>query len=264
MNTKEHPLSDSSPNKKGTVHRVLRLLSCFAEQRYWTVNELAARLDLPRGTVHRLVGLCKPLNFISQRPDGKCEPGVGMYRLAGVLSANVPLHELAKPILHRIRDEINETVFLTLLLRGELRMYFALIASPNDPMRYAMETNTLSPLSWGAFGRSLLAFLSEEEIDEVIQQGDVSPVDGKPLSEKTLRPSLKQIREDGYAYTYQQRTAKSHGLAAPFFSPNGEVVGNIAVAIPDFRFHNHDRDTLIRLICEGAQQMTDNLGGRTG
>jgi DNA-binding IclR family transcriptional regulator len=256
----DNSLSEAS--SKGTVHRILRLLACFAERQQWTVNELAQHLDLPRPTVHRLVNLCKPLNFIDQRPDGRCEPGAGLHRLAGVLSANVPLHELARPVLHRIRDKTNETTFLTLLLRGELGMFFSLIASPNDPMRYAMETNHLWPLSWGAFGRSLLAFLSASEVEEVIRRAEPSPMDNRPLVASELKKSLKQIRELGYAHTYQQRTTRSHGIAAPFFSATGEVLGNIAVAIPDFRFGEHNFDELVELVSEGARELTTKLGGR--
>lgn len=257
----EHPLLEAA--SKGTVHRVLRLLACFAERRHWTVNELAVRLDLPRSTVHRLVGLCKPLNFLSQQADGRFEPGVGLYRLAGVLAAGVPLHELARPMLHRIRDRVNETAFLTLLLRGELRMFFALVASPSDPLRYTMETNTLWTLSWGAFGRSLLAYLDKAEVDTVIARKDPSPMDGRPLVASELRKSLDKIRHDRYAYTYEQRTARSHGIAAPFFSATGDVVGNIAVAIPDFRFREHDFAMLVKLVRDGANEMTLALGGTT-
>src|SRR5690606_33383825 len=86
----------------GTVNRVLRLLSCFAEQDRWGLNELAQALSLPKATTHRLLGLCKPLNFVAQTEDGVYQPGLALYRLAGKLASEMPLNKIAEPILNEV------------------------------------------------------------------------------------------------------------------------------------------------------------------
>src|SRR3546814_15802845 len=83
----------------GTVNRVLRLLGCFAEQERWGLNDLARALNLPKATAHRLLGLCKPLNFVMQDDDGMYQPGLALYRLAGTPASEIPPAQFAAPIL---------------------------------------------------------------------------------------------------------------------------------------------------------------------
>jgi IclR family KDG regulon transcriptional repressor len=256
--------SESSPPRasadSGTVNRILRILSCFAEKERWGLNDLSRALNLPRGSTHRLLNLCKPLSFVTQDEDGFYTAGLELYRLAGKLASEMPVNRIAEPILQSVRDQTNETAMLTLLARNDLKMFFSLTASPAHPMRYRIEKNRLEPLAWGATGRALLAFLSPEEIDEVIRRAEPSPLDGRPLAPAELRRALKTIRTDGYAVSYAQRAPDSYGVAVPFFDARGEVQGNIALTIPDFRFESHNQDRLVALLREAVESLTRQLG----
>jgi DNA-binding IclR family transcriptional regulator len=252
----------AAPADTGTVHRVLRLLSAFAERERWSNAELSRHLGLPRGTTNRLLLLCKPAQFVEQDADGLYGPGPELYRLAGQLVSRMPLQRMAQPVLDGLRDAIDETALLTLLVRNELKMFFALTAAPSHPMRYAIETNKLQPLAWGATGRALLAWLTEEEIAEVIRRREPSPLDGRALDAAELRASLQAIREQGTAVTHSQRTPQAYGLAAPFFDREGQVRGNLAFTIPDFRFRRKDAPRLTKLLEEAARDLERRLGWR--
>lgn len=264
MVTKQSAASAAPPPRadadNGTVNRVLRILTRFAEKERWGLNELSRSLNLPRGTTHRLLNLCKPLNFVTQDEDGHYMPGIELYRLAGRLASEIPINQIADPILQELRDRTDETVLLTLLVRNELKMFFSLSASPAHPLRYRIEKNRLEPLSWGATGRTLLAFLSQEEIDRILERAEPSPLDGRPLDPDELLQSLETIRRDGYAASYSQRAPGAYGLAVPFFDARGEVRGNLTLTIPDFRFDPARQDELVALLREGAATLTRRLG----
>jgi IclR family KDG regulon transcriptional repressor len=244
----------------GTVNRVLRMLSCFAENERWGVNDLAKALGLPKATAHRLLNLCIPLNFITQDESGAYKPGLALYRLAGKLATEMPINKLAEPILRDIRDHTDETVLLVLLDRPELQMYFSLSASPAHPLRYTILHNRLQPLSWGASARSLLAFLEPEEIEEVVRRADPSPLTNRPLDSIDLRHSLTQIREQGYALSYAERAPDSHGIAVPFFDNHGQVRGNLTLTIPGFRFDQAKLPEWIDLLKRSGSALTALLG----
>lgn len=250
----------SPPADTGTVHRVLHLLAAFAERERWSNADLSRHLGLPRGTTNRLLLLCKPAQFVEQDADGLYVPGPELYRLAGQLVSKMPLQRMAQPILDGLRDAIDETALLTLLVRNELKMFFALTAAPSHPMRYAIETNKLEPLAWGATGRTLLAWLTEEEVEQVIRRGEPSPLDGRPLDPVELRASLKAIRGKGTAVTHSQRTPQAYGIAAPFFDSEGKVRGNLAFTIPEFRFHQRDVPRLTKLLEQAARDLERRLG----
>lgn len=245
----------------GTVHRVLRILACFAEKDEWGLNELARALQLPRASAHRLLNLCKPLNFVAQNEAGRYVPGVELYRMAGKLSSEMPVHRLARPVIDAIRDETDETTLVALLVRSELQMFFSLSASPSHPMRYAVEKNRLQPLSWGAPARVMLAHLSPDEIETVAERAEPSPLDGRPLDVAELRESLEKIRREGYAVTFAHRSPDSWGIAAPFFDATGQVVGSINITVPSFRFAQHDAQQLAAQVRHAAARLTKQLGG---
>lgn len=244
----------------GTVSRTLQMLSAFSERNEWRVSALAQRLELPRSTVHRLLNLCRTQGFVDTDGDGTYTPGLALYRLAGRLSFEMPLRRVATPLLSAFTQEFGEVSLLTVVDRATLKIFFAAKAEPSAPMRYVIETNTLGPLGWGATARAILAFMSEAEIAEVIRRAEPSPVDGRAVDPAELTRSLAEIRAKGYAITQKQRTPEGVGIAVPFFNAAGEVVGNIGVTVPVFRFEPRSEAPLVKALARMAEDVSRALG----
>jgi len=141
-----------------------------------------------------------------------------------------------------------------------MRNHFSLSASPSHPLRYAILHNRLQPSSWGATARSLLAFLSPEEIQGVIRRAEPSPLNGRPLQSTELRRALAKIREQGYAVSYAERAPEVHGIAVPFFDNQGQVRGNLTLTIPDFRFDSAKLPEWVALLRESVTDLTSRFG----
>lgn len=244
----------------GTVNRALRILSSFASKDRWALNDLARTLNLPKASAHRLLNLCKPLGFVEQDQDGFYTAGIELYRIAGKLAAEIPINRLVDPLLQSIRDQTNETALLTLLARNELSMFFSHVASPSHPLRYTIECNRHQPLPWGAAGQSILAFMSEDEINRVIERREPSPLDNRALNPEELQDAIKRIRHLGYASSYSERVSEMHGIAVPFFDSSKQVRGNIMITIPHFRFEPSRQDELVNLLRISVAELTRRLG----
>jgi len=244
----------------GTVSRTLSLLGCLAEREAWGVSALSQRLNLPRSTVHRLLNLCRVQGFVDNAGPGLYGPGLALFRLTGRLSFQMPLRRIVLPLLTEFTQQFGETSLLTAVDRSELKVFFAAKAETSAPMRYVIETNTLGPLSWGASGRATLAYLTEAEIAEVIRRAEPSPVDGRPLDAKELRKSLADIRAKGYAITQKQRTPEGVGISVPIFDAADQVVGNVGVTVPTFRFRPRDEPALVRALAKMAATVSEALG----
>jgi IclR family transcriptional regulator, KDG regulon repressor len=250
-------------DETGTVARTLQLLGCLGEREAWRISALSQRLDMPRSTVHRLLNLCRAQGFVDSDGEGTYSPGLALYRLSGRLSFQMPLRRIVLPLLTEFTRTFGETSLLTVLDRPALKMFFATKAEPSAPMRYVIETNALGPLGWGATARALLAYLSEAEIGEVIRRAEPSPVDGRPLDAKELLKSLRDIRAKGYAITRQQRTPEGVGIAVPFFDAAGDVIGDVGVTVPTFRFRERDAPALVGALTEMAAKVSQALGSVT-
>ncbi|OZI26113.1 hypothetical protein CAL26_01820 [Bordetella genomosp. 9] len=250
----------ASPADTGTVNRVLRILVAFAARDRWPLNELARELDLPRASVHRLLKLCRPLGFVDQDAEGLYTPGIELYRVAGKLSAEMPINRLAAPLLQGLRDATDETAMLVLLSRQELGIFMSDIAWPSHPLRYTVPLNQLQPLTWGAAGRSVLAFMEPQEIEQAIAQAATSPLNGRPLDVPELRQTLQRIREQGYATSYAERAPDMHGIAVPLFDQGGQVRGNLMVTVPHFRYDEKKQQEHLALLRTASRELARRLG----
>ena len=249
---------------QGTVHRVTRLLTSVVDHPNESAGALAVRVGLPRSTTHRLLALLRDGGFVDDGVDGGYTAGAELFRLAGRLIADVPYQRLAQPLLQALTARFDETALLTLLARGPLKMFYGAAAAPADPMRYDMELNRLESLAWGATGRSLLAWLDDAEIDAVVARNEPAPVGGRPLEPAELIRSLRAIRSDGYAMTHSHRTRQAIGIAVPFFAADGEVVGNVALLVPSFRFDEARLPAIVEALRDGADRMSRVLGHEGG
>jgi DNA-binding IclR family transcriptional regulator len=223
------------PRESGTVRRVLMVLRDLVDHPGDPPASMAARLNLPRSTVHRLLATLRAEDFASLDAAGATTAGPELYRLAGRLRDALPYPQLAEPVLRRLSDRFGETSLLVLLERRQLRMFCACSASPPDPMRYNIELHRRESLAWGATGRSILAFLAPAEIDAVIARAEVSPGDGRPLDRNELVRALAAIRRAGHAVTRSHRTQGAVGIAVALFDAQQQVVGSVALLVPAFR-----------------------------
>jgi DNA-binding IclR family transcriptional regulator len=249
------------PEKEtGTVRRVLLLLSCLADHQGDSAQSLAARLNLPRSTVHRLLAMLRANGFADSEASSSFEPGPELFRIAGRLGARMPYRKLAEPYLQALSAEFHETSILALLLREQLKMYYAAKGSPADPMRYNIELGALEPLVWGATARVLLAHLSEQEIATALKRREPSPARQLEPDEAEVRDSLSQIRRDGYGITHAHRTLNTVGIAAPFFDGEGKVVGSLGFLIPEFRWTSAPQEAVVQAVVDAAARMSRQLG----
>lgn len=244
----------------GTVSRTLHVLQCFSEQQEWRVGLLAQRLNLPRSTAHRLLNLCRAQGFVESDGVGVYRAGLGLYRLAGRLSFQMPMRRIATPLLTEFTRTHSEASLLTVVDRTAMKAFFAAKAEPSAPMRYIIKTNALAPLGWGASARAILAFMSEGEIAEVVRRAEPSPMDGRPLDVKELTRALPKIRAKGYAITQNQTTPGGVGIAVPFFDAAGDVAGNVCVTVPVFRFTSRNETVYVKALATMAAKISDTLG----
>lgn len=249
-------------NEIGAINRVLKLVSLLSDHSQLTAKQAATLLDWPVSTTHRLLRKLAELEFAQQTEKGGFTAGMELFRIVGRLSGKMPFVEIAEPLLNALTRQFNETSMLTILERRQLRMYIALAASPQDPMRYIIELNRRDPLVWGASGHALLAYLRPEEIDAAIATCTTPNVRGEMLDEARLRKELEEAARKGYALTHSHRTLNSVGLAVPCFGPNGDVIGSVAFQVPNFRFREEQTEGMVAALTQTATIISQQIGAQ--
>lgn len=246
----------------GTVARAVQLLARVAVEGTTTIKSLSQALSLAPSTVHRLLDLLANQGMIEHdAKHRRYSIGPEFYRVSALVVTRYDVVTLALPILRAVADETDESCVLGLYWPHQRRMSFAKCADSTRPLRYRVQLNTPLPIVWGASGRSILAHLPADEVEQVLAEEDASPGKGEALpSPDALARELAEIRVRGYAMSRGQKIAGAVGISAAVFGASGRVIGSLSITIPEIRFIEEQADKLGQLIQIRAGELSARLG----
>ncbi len=215
-----------------SVDRALRLLQELGGHASGaTLDELAGAAGLPKSSVHRTLAALRERGFVGQHSDGRYLIGWELLRVAFDFYDRIDLRAALRPLLERLRDELNETVHLGVLDGGDV-VYVDKLESTH-PVTLTSRVGGRNPAHCTAVGKALLAWMypTDEALREWIRgQGTL---ERRTPSSITTADALVQeaarIRVDGYARDREESEIGVRCIAAPVFL--GAKVPRAAISI---------------------------------
>ncbi|MBO9513957.1 MAG: IclR family transcriptional regulator [Variovorax sp.] len=256
--------STGDASGSGIVGRITALLKVLAEtEGESSLSEIAARMNLPPSSTHRLLHLLLDEGFVDRGTDSRTyRAGLEFHRVGGLLASRADVPNLAHGFMQAVVDACDETCMLSLYVPRTRHAMVVRAIHGSHPLRYEAALYVPSSLVWGATGQGILAFLPEETIDEVLQAEGPSPVDpAKVVKPQSVRRELARIREQGYAHTKGQKIKGAEGFSAPVFNSNG-VVAALCITLPDSRYKASMEVQLARTLMTQANLFSASLGWR--
>ncbi|WP_216893098.1 IclR family transcriptional regulator [Nocardia alni] len=208
------------------------------------VTEIANELGLTKAAVHRILTALRNRDLIALEPTTRRYAlGHAAIALGRAYLARTDLRVMAAPELRRLATQTGETATLS-IRRGNTRMYIDQVV-PDQELRMEVALGVPYPLHAGSPSKVILAFLRPEEIDEYLDQQELTPfTDATFTTPRKLRAELEEIRGRGYAMSLGERQIGTASIAAPVLDHDGGVVAAISVSGPLPRFEPHMRDCL--------------------
>lgn len=257
------------PEKRDAVAKTFDLLWLLVEgigehgEREWGVRELAAKLGFSPATAYRaLVALVRHGLAQQNEASGKYRVGTEVYRLALKVQPHFALRNSALPVMRELVAECNEAALLGFYDGSRLQMMFVAVVSSSHPLRYIVPLNEWIPVHAGASGLAVMAFLPAAERRAVIARGLPAVTEATLTDPALLEAELARVRTRGYAVSRGQRTKGSVAIAAPIWGPDGRVLGELNLTVPEARFDKTLTATYARLVIGHAQRITAQLGGQ--
>ncbi|MBS1878004.1 MAG: IclR family transcriptional regulator [Actinobacteria bacterium] len=249
----------SADNTLQTLAKAAALLDLLSARREATAAELAEDLDEPRSSVYRMLSTLQQLGFVdpgSRR--GTHRLGLKLLRLGTAVQARLDVREIALPVMERIHDETDDTIFLC-LRRGDEAVCIERFDG-RQVNTLALQLGGSLPLHLGAAPRTLLAYEPRENWHEYVAGSDLEQGGGGPaLTAAWLIAELEQIRSDGYATSDQDVTPGIAALGAPVFDGRGRICA--ALSASGVRDMILDEQKGVRdLIVTGAREISAGLG----
>jgi DNA-binding IclR family transcriptional regulator len=250
----------------GPIHRVIGLLKLLAESDDpLAVRDVAAALDLPPSTSHRLLHQFISAGLVVAEPASK-RYGIGpeLHRLAALIQSRSSLATTVQPFLDELTAACDETSLFAVFDRATATVAFTAKADSSQALSYRISLNTAVSAYWGSSSQVILAYLAEPDLRRVLDAAHPSPVGGvPPMDEAAFRAHLATIRERGWIRTEGEKLPGAMGTSAPVFGAAG-IVGSLTVTIPQVRFHASMEPGIQRLVVESAGKISAVLGHRAG
>ena len=199
------------------------------------MEELSRTLEIPRSTAYRTLTALRDRQLVERdHRHARYTLGFGILKLARALLGRVPVREIALPTMRELAASVEETAVLT-VRDGRCGVAVESIEA-SGPVRVAPAPGERVPLHVGAPMKALLAFLPPEEIETYLRGPLEKPTTRAIAGQRRLRAHLAQIRQRGYAESWEEVYPGAVGVAVPIVGPDGVPVASLAIAGPVHRF----------------------------
>lgn len=137
-----------------TLDRGLRVLEILASSPGGlTVTEIAARLEVNRTVVYRLVSTLEPHALVRKDARGRLHVGLGVLHLASAVQP--VLRDLAVPLLRQLAERVGCTAHLT-VADGDEALALAVVEPSWTDYHVSYRVGSRHPLQQGAAGKAIL------------------------------------------------------------------------------------------------------------
>ena len=218
-----------------SIVKAFRLLECFHgfnSKSQFTLTELVKHLDITMGTAQRLTHTLEALGYLYKDPKTKGFQLTSKWlSLAYSYLSHLDLREISRPYLRELNQETNETVNLAVLEDDEI-VYIERVQTSHY-ITTNIRPGARRPSVCTSIGKAILAFLAEDEREEILNRVSFKRYTSKTIVEKDkLRIELNKIRERGYAENNSELSEDLFAIAVPLLDDIGLAVAGINIVIP--------------------------------
>ncbi|ACU38710.1 MULTISPECIES: IclR family transcriptional regulator [Actinosynnema] len=238
---------------------VLGALSAAGTSR--SLQELHEQLDIPVGSMHRLLATLEQSGYVSRSPVnrryflGRSARALGQQARANgarLVRPPAPLEVAAR--------ESGETVFLSELI-GDVPVCVALVEA-RHPLRLFVRIGQEMPLHAASSARSILAFQEDEVARALLANAPLTEyTSGTPRTTEGVLEHLSVVRAQGYDVCDNELDRNVWAVSAPVRSIDGSVGASVTLAAAGARMRDPlDRTRATATVLRAARALSEELG----
>ncbi|WP_460151213.1 IclR family transcriptional regulator [Salinicoccus sesuvii] len=235
----------------------IEVLSMFTKENpSWGLRDLSKEMGVNHTIIYRVLRTFEDKQVLTQNPDSKkYELGPGLAPLLAAYRSKDKMSDLILPIMEALSERTGESVFLT--WKEGYEGVTVEIAESSSNIRFAVSKGTRTPLYLGASAKSIMAFLSEEQQNEIIAQGLKKMTEKSTTEKEDLLKDLRIIESRRWAYTEGEYSDDVFGISTPLFNSEGKILASLTIAGPVYRINEDNRQTILHMLMESTEKITE-------
>ena len=224
------------------------------------MTEISEKLGLYPSTIHRILDTLKYWGYVEQNTNTqKYQLGLKLLELGMAKLHQIDLVREVTPYLKELVKQYNETVHLGVLEEGEV-LYLAKEES-SQTIRMISYIGKRAPLHCTALGKVLLAYMSEEERKEILEEKELPRLTKNTITDKgELEKELDKIREQDFALDREENEKDVRCIGAPIRNYKGKVIAAISISSPIFRIDKNVENNLKEALIKTTNKISKRLG----
>lgn len=239
-----------------TTERGLRLLGTLAQAgRAMSLAELAADLELPKATAHRLCAQLTEWGYLARDVDERSYiVGPRLRQLSLDTINHDSVRGLRHQVLTQLVKEVGETCNFT-TLDGAQVLYLDRVEAP-WPWRLMLESGAHVPLHCTASGKLFLALMPPAQREALLAQLKLPRMtDSTITSARALREECLKIASAGYALDREEFITGLVAIAVPVLDQQDQVRAALAIHAPRSRLSLEQAQSRLPALRAAAKRM---------
>ena len=179
------------------------------------VSEIARGLKMAKSTVHGMTSALEDLGAVMRDPHTKrYRLGVKLFELGRSAYSQIDLKTLARPVMEKLMEETQASVFLGILNRDHVTV-LDIVESRQD-LKITAPVGATIPLFAGAVGKVFLASMEREQTEKIIRsKGLTRFTDNTIVDPELYFEELRRVRKRGYAVDDEEYILGVRAVASP-------------------------------------------------
>lgn len=216
---------------------------------------LSADTGLHPSTAFRILSSLSTHNLVEREPTGGYVLGRHLVRLAASVSSKIDVIAEAKPIMEWLRDQVDETVNLT-MRRGDEVVYMERALSKRM-MRVEQLIGSHAPLHVTAVGKLILGSGGDQELHDYSERtGLPAYTENTITDEDELMRISKSAVTRGYALDNEEAELGVGCIGILVMDDSTNTVYGLSISAPIER----RQDEWVNLLMEAGRKLSDRLG----
>lgn len=212
-------------------------------------TDVVEATGLARPTAHRLIQALEDHGFVVHVGGFGYILGPRLLGLAASAMRDLPLRDLARPVLERLARSTGEST--QLFVRDGDRRICIDSAESDSELRTIVETGAALPLTKGSAGKVLLAWARDHDRARLLASAE---------DPARLEQQLATTRRRGWAESVAERAPGVASVSAPIFGPDRFLLAAVSVSGPASRLGQLRAKRYAPAVVEAAREIEGALG----
>lgn len=228
-----------------------------------THTKISSGLKIPRSSLTSLLRDLQGPGYLQlEKETGRYVVGSQVMFLANAYVRNLNVVREGTPFVRRLFLAAKEFTALGIPKEGSIIIVCA--ESNHSPLAHSLNIGETLPMLASALGKSILAFLDDEELDNFLAtHRPVAYTTHTLVKTKDIRDALKKARQSGIAYSHEERTPGVTGIAAPIFNIQARPIASLGIAVPTARLTNKLQRQFESLLLRESAALSRRLGANS-